>query len=97
MFGRHVDDGLGVASSWSVVEYIQQQVNKHWDMKLSRWTKLIGFDTTVTDSELDSAGRPQRTVVTVSAIEPMRRMFQHHVADRMLIRPRHPYPSDIDQ
>ena len=97
VFGRHVDDGLGVASSWSVVEYIQQQVNKHWDMKLSRWTKLIGFDTTVTDSELDSAGRPQRTVVTVSAIEPMRRMFQHHVADRMLIRPRHPYPSDIDQ
>ena len=26
----------------------------------------------------------------------MRRMFQAHVEDRMLIQPRHPYASDID-
>ena len=95
VFGRHVDDGMGVASSQRVIDYLKSRIDLHWQMNISPWKKLIGFDCTISD--LPAVGEtPKRTSVTLSAIESMRRMFQHHVEDRMLIQPRHPYAGDID-
>jgi hypothetical protein len=56
----------------------------------TRWERLLGYTCTVQDSE-------HSTTVTLSALEPLRRMFQHHVEDKLLIKPRHPYPGSINQ
>ena len=96
VFGRHVDDGMGVASSQRVIDYLKSRIDLHWQMNISPWKKLIGFDCTINVLPASTAD-PERTSITLSAIEPMRRMFKHHVEDRMLIQPRHPYAGDIDE
>ena len=58
-------------------------------MKLSRWTKVLGYDVELKELSGD------RVVIEVSALEPMKRMFQHHVKGQLKYTPRHSYPSDI--
>jgi hypothetical protein len=57
-------------------------------MKLSRRNKVFGYDVTLTEAD-------GVVTVTVSALEPMKRMFQHHTAAQLKYTPRHSYPSDI--
>ena len=86
---------MGVASSQAVIDYLKSRIDLHWNMTITPWKKLIGFDCIISESPATYEA-PPCTSITLSAEASMRRMFQAHVEDRMLIQPRHPYASDID-
>ena len=90
MFGRHVDDGAGVASSQRVIDHLQHVLSAGWNIKLSRWKKVLGFDITIKDES-------NRSTVVVSGLAAMQRMFAAHAEGEMVVKPRHPYPSNINE
>ena len=86
VFGRHVDDGLGISSSQAVVDYLMNALRVEWAIKLSRWTKVIGYAFDCNDAD--------RTV-TVSCLPVIATAVKTHTHDKSTFKPRHPYSMGI--
>jgi hypothetical protein len=86
VFGRHVDDGLGISSSLTLTEYLMNALRSEWTIKLSRSTKVIGYAFECNDAD--------RTV-TVSCLPVIAAAVKAHTSDKSTFKPRHPYSMGI--
>ena len=86
VFGRHVDDGLGISSSQGVTDYLMNALRAEWTIKLSRWKKVIGYA-----FECDESDR----TVTVSCLPVIAAAVKAHTHDKSTFKPRHPYSMGI--
>jgi hypothetical protein len=86
VFGRHVDDGVGISSSVKVTEFLMNALRAAWNIKLSRWQKVIGYAFDCDDND--------RTV-TISCLPVIATAVKTHTKDQTTFKPRHPYSMGI--
>jgi hypothetical protein len=86
VFGRHVDDGVGISSSAKLTEFLMNALRGAWNIKLSRWKKVIGYAFDCDDTD--------RTV-TVSCLPVIAEAVKVHTKDQTTFKPRHPYSMGI--
>jgi hypothetical protein len=86
VFGRHVDDGVGISSSAKVTEFLMNALRTAWNIKLSRWQKVIGYAFDCNDND--------RTV-TISCLPVIATAVKTHTKDQTTFKPRHPYSMGI--
>ena len=86
IFGRHVDDGLGLASSQAVVDYLIGQLSERWSVKCSGWEKVLGFGATI-DDKLDT--------VSFSAKPTVEALGREHLKEDNTFCPKHAYSAGI--
>ena len=84
LFGKHVDDGLGVASSEAIMTYLKREIEAEWIITMTRWKKTLGFATSVDDN-----------VVTVSAYASVISMAQAHLTTEDVHLTKMPYSKGI--
>ena len=86
VFGRHVDDGVGISSSEALTEFLINALRTAWAIKLTRWKKVIGYAFDCNDND--------RTV-TVSCLPVIAAAVKTHTKDQTAYKPRHPYSMGI--
>ena len=85
-FGTHVDDGLGVASSQAVLDYLYARIRTDWAIKTSGWKKVLGYGITV---------NPETGVVVVDCLPVIANLVREHSIGEAVIQPKHPYSGAI--
>ena len=86
VFGRHVDDGFGVASSQRISAYLINQIAIDWSIKNSGWTKFLGYG-----FRLSACGH----YCEISCFPVIEKLFREMCGDDNTYNPKHPYPMNI--
>ena len=90
-FGRHVDDGMGIATSAAVVVYLQTKLQEDgWTLTISGWEKTLGYTCEIKQS-------PDSCMVTLHCLPYLQRLKQVHLESETVLQPKLPYPSTILQ
>jgi hypothetical protein len=99
VFGLHVDDGIGVASSEEVAKFIAALVEgtscvspapTGYTVVMHRWRKLVGFDAKITD-------HGTYTTVSLSSTGTIESLAAEHLAGVGVYAPKHVVPSNISE
>ena len=90
-FGRHVDDGMGIITSLELLKYLTNKIEAcGWKLKVSRWEKMLGYTCEVVDD-------PTTSKITLSCMPYLRNLASVHLGEEHILKPKHPYPSNILQ
>ena len=84
IFGRHVDDGVGVAAKGPTIAYLVKCIEMDWVIKLTKWQKVLGYHWHVLDD-----GR-----VVISCYPVIEAAVAAH-CDKRVVKPKHPYTGAI--
>ena len=82
-FGRHVDDGMGIASSAAVVNFILDQLRSDWTITSSGWDKLLGYSCVLTEDD-DSC------VIQLHCLPYLKQLAAAHTAGESVYNPKLP-------
>ena len=86
VFGRHVDDGFGVANSHRTSAYLVNQIAIDWSIKNSGWTKFLGYG-----FRLSACGH----FCEISCFPVIEKLFREMCGEDNTYNPKHPYPMNI--
>ena len=99
IWGQHVDDGVGVISSWQVAQWIALMIegkrpgdtptNYTVMPSLTHWTKILGFKAKVEDFDTYST-------VELSAEHLLANLAREHLSDCAVLQPQHVSPSSVE-
>ena len=90
-FGRHVDDGMGIATSQALIDWVVAGLERDgWTLKVSGWEKMLGYTCNIRDE-------PTTSTVTISCYPYLENLARVHFETETVVKPKHPYPTNILQ
>jgi hypothetical protein len=90
IFGQHVDDHTGLATSQPVIDYLLGAFQVEYACKCTNWKKVLGFTVTVCDFESYST-------VSISCMPVVEAAVRTHILAKgeLLVNLKHPYSMAI--